>query len=284
MYPTQMRRQKIVRILLILFIVNHIANFVVGAPVAAQEKLDGPIDVDGTEDWKAALQKQMDEGSKNIPGQTFPSLDNLKTEALPSKNLHWSSKGSTDSNLLPRMPPSSSPPTTPPTPPPPSSPTPQPPASLYDRLPPPRTLPPYHPVPHLPLYSYGYGSPPPYRLVRPSDFAPFVARPFRPSDFVPSARPLRPSDFDPPSRPPIPYSHLPPAFSPPPPASSLITDNPWTTGHQPTPKQDSGPDLGVQPPPNPVPHPSEAAEIPIDKFSDLLKKAKLRRTLPNLVQ
>ena len=40
MYPTQMRRHKITRILLILFIVNQLVNFVIGVPVAAQENLE----------------------------------------------------------------------------------------------------------------------------------------------------------------------------------------------------------------------------------------------------
>jgi hypothetical protein len=70
MYPTQMRRHKIIRILLILFIVNQVVNFVFGAPV--REKLEGCIDADGT----AALQKRV-----NMEEVTRTSPDSGRTPA-----------------------------------------------------------------------------------------------------------------------------------------------------------------------------------------------------------
>jgi hypothetical protein len=77
MYATQMQRHKIIRILLILFIVSQVVSSVFGAPVAVREKLEGCIDADVTEDGAVALQKRVDavEEGPNMVGQTPPSPD-----------------------------------------------------------------------------------------------------------------------------------------------------------------------------------------------------------------
>jgi hypothetical protein len=82
-----MRRHKIVTwSLFILFIVDQVVNFVFGAPVpTARKKLEGHIDMDGTEDGTAALQKRvnpMDEGSTNMAGETPPSPDKTEVDQL----------------------------------------------------------------------------------------------------------------------------------------------------------------------------------------------------------
>lgn len=222
-----MRRRKIVtRTLLILFVINHwqIFNFVFGAPVAARERLEECIDMEGTEDGTAALQKRVnpvDEGSTNMAGQTPLSPDRTEVDQLwqelgeqgmlidsptPLNIPGWStplfSKGSSTESI-------GSNPTPPPSPPPPSSP------------PPPTPPPPTSPPPSLTL--------PEERL---------------------------------------------------PPASSLTTDTPSTTGHQPTPQQSPGPDLDVHPPPNPGPHPPAMAEMPINAFLEMLMEGKIKRTFP----
>jgi hypothetical protein len=82
-----MRWHRIVtQTLLIFFIVHHqVVNFVFGAPVAAREKLEGCIDVDGTEDETAALQKRVnpvEEGSTNMAGQMPLSADRTEVDQL----------------------------------------------------------------------------------------------------------------------------------------------------------------------------------------------------------
>ena len=77
MYTTQIQRHKIIRILLILFIVTQVVSSVFGAPVAVREKLEGRIDADVTEDGTVELQKRVDavEQGSNMVGQTPPSPD-----------------------------------------------------------------------------------------------------------------------------------------------------------------------------------------------------------------
>ncbi|KAN0102418.1 hypothetical protein V8E52_011966, partial [Russula decolorans] len=80
---------------------------------------------------------------------------------------------------------------------------------------------------------------------------------------------------------PLPKDRLPPAWS-------LTTDTPSSTGHQPTPQQNLGPDLDVHPPPNLEPrtppnselHPPAPAEMPIDDFLDMLMNGKRKRPSP----
>jgi hypothetical protein len=238
MYPTQMRRHRITRTLLIFFIVCQVVNFVFGAPVAAvREKLEGPIDADGT--VPAALQKRVKpvpEWSTNKAGQT-PSIpdrtemdqlwqemriqgmfiDSPTPQYIPGRSsptFSGSSTGSADSPMHPPLPVS----------PPPLTPSPPPPLPVS---PPPRTPPP-PPMSPLPLTS---------------------------------STPA----------PPLIEEHLPPAWP--------LADKPSTTGHQPTPQQNSGPDLDVKLPPNPKPHPP-AAEIPVDEFLDMLMKGLIKRTFP----
>ena len=143
MYLTQMRRHKIVTRLLILFVVSQVVNFVFGAPVAARERLEGRIDVNGTADGTAALQKRVnpvEEGSTNMAGQTPPSPDRTEVDRLwqemaeqgilidsptPLDIPGWStppfSEGSS-TGLMGSNPTPPPPPTSPPPPPPTSSP------------------------------------------------------------------------------------------------------------------------------------------------------------------
>lgn len=164
MYLTQMRRHKIVT-RLILFAVSQVVNFVFGAPVAAQERLEGRIDVNRTADRTAALQKRVnpvEEGSTNMAGQTPPSPDRTEVGRLwqemaeqgilidsptPLDIPGWStppfregsSTGLIGSNPTPPPPPP--PPTSPPPPTPPPPMSSRPPAPLSEeRLPPASSL------------------------------------------------------------------------------------------------------------------------------------------------
>jgi hypothetical protein len=125
MYPDKI----VTRILLILFIGNQVVNFVLGAPVAAQEELKGRIDVDVTEDGTTtALQKRVNPvDGTNIAGQGSQSpywteIDQLWEEMrghgllidspTPLHNPGWStppfgegSPGSTGNNHMPSPPP-----------------------------------------------------------------------------------------------------------------------------------------------------------------------------------
>lgn len=215
MYPTQTQRHKIIRILLILFIVNQLVNFVLGAPVDVQERLAG-----GIEDGTAALQNRMDVGgSTNTADQTPPSSEG------------------TDLTLLDN-----------------------------DRTPPPATpaTPPNRKYRFRP-YTY-----------RPNHFAD-TSKPVRPYFRPILALPANPSGRHPLSLSPVPEERLQPA-------SSLATDNPLTTSHQPTPHQNPGLDLDLHPPLNPEPHPSVSGQAPIEEVAGILKNTKIKRTFPTPVQ
>jgi hypothetical protein len=80
-----------------------------------------------------------------------------------------------------------------------------------------------------------------------------------------------PTPPPPTSPPPLPEEHLAPAWL-------WTTDTPSTTGHQPTPQQNPGPDLDVHPPLNPEPHPPAVAEMPVDDFLDMLMEGNIKRT------
>ncbi|KAI0281263.1 hypothetical protein BGY98DRAFT_227792 [Russula aff. rugulosa BPL654] len=99
MYPIQTQQHKIIRILLILFIINQVANFAFGAPVAVREKLEGCIDADGTDDGTLTLQKRVnpvEKGSMNMAGQTPPGSDRTEADRL------WEGMGQLGTDLKPR--------------------------------------------------------------------------------------------------------------------------------------------------------------------------------------
>ena len=276
MYPTQMRRHKIIRILLSLFIVNYLVNFVFGAPVAIREELQGCIYAGGTEEGTAALQKRInvEEGLTIMEGQTPSSFDGpevdrlrhemgqlgmgLMTRHIPAPTLSYG-------DLTPLTPP------TPPTPP-----------GPYPR----------HYSPYLLNHPYSIPLANPRISVHPNvparPYRPISTSLVRPTRLRPYNRPvslLRPSRFRPISPPPPPEDRLQPA-------SSLSIDNPSTTGHWLTSQQNSMSDLEVRPPlnqefhplPNPGPHPSTQGETAADKASDILKDTKIKRTFPAPVQ
>jgi hypothetical protein len=92
------------------------------------------------------------------------------------------------------------------------------------------------------------------------------------SNPTPPPPPTSPPPPTPPMPPmPLPEEHLAPAWL-------WTTDRPSTTGHQPTPQQNPGPDLDVHLPLNPEPHPPAVAEMPIDDFLDMLMGGKIKRT------
>lgn len=78
----------------------------------------------------------------------------------------------------------------------------------------------------------------------------------------------------------LPLSHTPPPKELLPQALSLTTDTLLTTDHKSTPKQSSGPGLGVHPPQDPKPRPPAAAEMPVDEFLDMLMNGKTKPPNP----
>ena len=291
MYPTQIQRHKIIRILLILFILNQVVNFVFGVPVAVQEKLDG------TEDGTATLQRRVNvEGSTNID-QTPPKSDGTETDQSRQLPVGTNLRPRRIPPDLTRLPGSNGGPPPPPPPPPPPT--------TGPRTPRIRPVRPYGPF--LPYRPYSFLPTDPRLPVGPnSPLRPSGLRPSGPVRIVSPTRPYFPLPLYHPS---LPFA-LP--SSPPPlrgarlqPSTSLFTGNPSTTGHQLTPQQNSGSDSDVhplsnqQPPPNQEPHslpnleeplpnagphPSTSGEAPIDEVLGMLKIGKIKRTLPAPVQ
>ena len=286
MYSTQMRWQKIIRVLLIIFIVNQLVNFAFGAPMAVREKLEKCIDADRTEDGTAALQERVniEEGLTNLAGQTPKSSDRTETDRfwqllrprrIPAATFPNSDPTSLTPRLFP-MPPPGDPPKHP-----------IPPVFRPPLLP--NHYRPYHPNrPNRPKPPYGIvlaNNPrkplhPFYRLIS-------FALPYLPPSWLHTTSP-----------PSIPEERLQAGLS-------LAIGNSLTTGHQLSPQQSAGPDLDVPPPslepqplPNPEqpllnqekpppsqgPHPSTSGETAIDEVLDTLKNTKIKRTFPAPVQ
>ena len=126
-------------------------------------------------------------------------------------------------------------------------------------------------IPTIPTSPFNIISAPPADDRPPGSIRPIYPRPVRP------VRPYHPYHPRPISPPLLPEERLQPA-------SSLTIDGSSTSSHQLTPQQNSRPDSDVHLPPNPEPHSSAAAEVSIDEVVDMLKKLKIKRTLPAPVQ
>ena len=274
MRPTQMGRHKIIRIILVLFMLNQVVDFVFGAPVAVREKL-GPINADETDDGRAVSQRRVnvEEGSTNMAGQT-----RLSSEA----NRIWQEMAQLSMDLEPRRIPPPRPEDNPTPPPLPRPPTPPPP-TLFPPFRPFRPVVLSAPVPpiraHFPLSPYPPltippTTPPPLAEGRLQSASSSAAHNPSPSttghQLTPQQNPGPDLDVHPPLNPeprPIPNSGQPSPNQEPHPL--------------PNPEPHSPPNP-EQPRPNPGPHPSTSGEV--DEVLDMLKNGRIKRTFPAPVQ